>query len=389
MQPETTPPDEPRPKVSVLVTTYNRSSLLKRALGTILMQDYQDYEIVVVDDQSPDDTPEIMAQYDDPRIRYIRNAENMAKKGGDRSIFQRFVNEQARGDYFLWLCDDDYWLPSDLLSRQVRIMEDNPNVAMVVGGMVQLYPTPVKLMKPNRKDIVYSHVGNREDLLFWGNIYPDGLLPSETFLRLFAEDPGNRNIITGGTMFRMASFKKADAFAHGKGVRWQSGYLMLAGTATMGDVWYLDEPCIVAMVELESASYRGTQLDHMRDCLASIRAAFETVTGQADQDKRQRLIALRQAMQRSVFRVYLLNKISYRMGGFEKNALSGIGKIFNQQIRSRQFFRAMREHGVPLSGKERIAVRVADLPPAAIRGLGPIADRMLPGRGPWWIRLLR
>ncbi|MDX2097779.1 MAG: glycosyltransferase family 2 protein, partial [Leptolyngbyaceae cyanobacterium bins.59] len=72
------------PTVSILITTYNRSKLLKRAIDSVLAQSFQDFELVVIDDHSTDDTPELMATLTDPRIRYIRRPENLGSKYGDR-----------------------------------------------------------------------------------------------------------------------------------------------------------------------------------------------------------------------------------------------------------------------------------------------------------------
>lgn len=387
--PESVSPTGPAPMVSVLVTTYNRSCVLRRAIESIVMQDFTDFEIVVVDDQSTDDTPQVMAEYADPRIRYIRNVENMARKGGDRSIFQRFVGEQARGEFFLWLCDDDYWLPKDLMARQVRIMRDYPGVAMVFGGMAQRYPTPVPLPIPNEPYLTYEYVGGADNVTFARNIFPNGLLESESFLDLFAEDPKNRNNVTGGTMFRAASFRRANAFAHGGQVRWQSGYLMLAGTATMGDVWYLDEPCVVATVELSSASYRGTQLDHMLDCLRSIDAAFRTSLEGTDSNRGARLAFIRVKMMHSIFQTYLANKISYRLGGFRSNPLAGIEKIFEPEIQGARFHEALGIYGVPLSWQNRAAIALSAIPAAVLRILDGGLRRIVGAPPLWWKSLMR
>lgn len=387
--PESTPPSGPKPVVSILVTTYNRSALLRRALGSILQQDFTDFEIVVVDDQSTDDTSEVLASYEDARIRYVRNTENMASKGGDRSIFQRFVDSQARGEFFLWLCDDDYWLPSNLLSRQVDIMRTCPDVVMVFGGMAQLYPTETRLPIPNEPYLSYEYVDDSRKVTFARNVFPNGLIRGEKFLDLFAEDPKNRNNVTGATMFRVSSFHAAGALANGNDVRWQSGYLMLAGTATMGDVWYIDDPCVVATVELESASYRGTQLEHMQDCLRSINAAFKTALTGSDEVKNRRLAFIRLKMMHGIFQTYLSNKISFRLGGFRDNPLRGIERIFTKEIAGSDFHAAVGMYGIPLSPLNRFAIRLATLPSRVLILFDAVVRRALRRPPGWWKMLLR
>lgn len=122
------------PTVSILTTTYNRPELLPRSVRSVLAQDFQDFELIIIDDCSTDNTPEIVKSFSDPRIRYIRNETNQGGVHGDRGMVRRCVYELMRGDYFCYLCDDDFWLPKDLLSRQVAAFRKHPSLAMVIGG---------------------------------------------------------------------------------------------------------------------------------------------------------------------------------------------------------------------------------------------------------------
>jgi len=67
---------EKTPAVSVVIPTYNRAHLVGRAIRSVLNQTYQDFEIIVVDDGSTDNTEEVVKSFNDPRIRYIRHEEN-------------------------------------------------------------------------------------------------------------------------------------------------------------------------------------------------------------------------------------------------------------------------------------------------------------------------
>lgn len=88
--------------VTVAITTHNRSALLKRALEGVLAQTYEKLEILVSDDASTDDTPELMAQVRDPRFRYVR----IEEPAGIAGNFQNAL-DHARGELFLILNDDD------------------------------------------------------------------------------------------------------------------------------------------------------------------------------------------------------------------------------------------------------------------------------------------
>jgi len=76
MTKEGIPMAEKAPKVSVVIPTYNRAHLVGRAIRSVLNQTYQDFEIIVVDDGSTDNTKEVVKSFNDPRIRYIRHEKN-------------------------------------------------------------------------------------------------------------------------------------------------------------------------------------------------------------------------------------------------------------------------------------------------------------------------
>jgi glycosyltransferase involved in cell wall biosynthesis len=100
-------------EISVVVPTHNRSGLLTQTLRSVLWQRGVDLEVVVVDDGSTDDTAEVVAALDDPRIRIVRNevAQGVAAARNRGA-------EEARGEWVTFLDDDDLWAP-DKLARQL------------------------------------------------------------------------------------------------------------------------------------------------------------------------------------------------------------------------------------------------------------------------------
>ena len=106
------------PRISILITTFNRSTLLWRAAASVLGQTFADLEMVIVDDCSTDDTETVVKAMPDQRIRYTRLAENVGAQHGDVELLRRFV-ETCRGEFFLYLCDDDYLIPTDFLARAI------------------------------------------------------------------------------------------------------------------------------------------------------------------------------------------------------------------------------------------------------------------------------
>ena len=351
-----------KPLVSILITTFNRRKLLDRALKSVLMQTFTNYEIFVIDDHSEDDTPIFMKKMlkKFKNIQYIYNKENMASKGGDKSIFKKFVTEISEAKYFVWLCDDDFWISKHQLKKQISILEKNENIGMVFGGMCQKYPEIIKnLPTPNNDYIQFEYVRNSKDIIFMRNVFPDGHLKGLKFLKLFADDPSNRNSVTGATIFRRTNFEKINAFENGKEVRWQSGYLMIAGSANHSDVWYLDEPCVCAEVDVKSASYRGTQLQHFLDCVKSIEGAFYERTKVKDSFD-YKIIKTR--MIKSIWNVYLLNKIGFKIGTFKDNILNNIESALNKEISTTDFLKVAWKNNLKITYCDYIVCMSSVLP---------------------------
>ncbi len=101
--------------VSVIIGTYNRSTLLPNALNSVLEQDYSNLEVIVVDDASTDNTGEVVKQYNDPRIKYVRNEMNQGIAMVSNTGFSF-----SAGDYIALLGDDDQWIDKNKISKQVN-----------------------------------------------------------------------------------------------------------------------------------------------------------------------------------------------------------------------------------------------------------------------------
>jgi len=110
--------NEKTPTVSVIIPTYNRAHLVGRAIRSVLNQTFQDFEIIVVDDGSTDNTEEVVKGFNDPRIRYIRHEEN---HGGSAARNTGIC--AARGEYIAFLDADDEWL-SMHLHRKLQLLEE-------------------------------------------------------------------------------------------------------------------------------------------------------------------------------------------------------------------------------------------------------------------------
>jgi glycosyltransferase involved in cell wall biosynthesis len=113
------------PKVTVTIPTHNREHLLPLAIESVLQQTFSDFELIVCDDGSSDRTPELMAQLQDPRIRYLRHPHNIGKSNNMRSGF-----EAAQGEYFIKFDDDDRLTP-DFLAKTTAILDQHPDIDFV------------------------------------------------------------------------------------------------------------------------------------------------------------------------------------------------------------------------------------------------------------------
>lgn len=104
------------PLVSIVLPTYKRAKLLAQAVASVLAQSHQNWELIVVDDHSPDDTPQVMAAFDDPRIRYVRNDPNLKLP---RTLNRGFA--LARGELLTWTSDDNLFDPHAIERMVARL----------------------------------------------------------------------------------------------------------------------------------------------------------------------------------------------------------------------------------------------------------------------------
>jgi glycosyltransferase involved in cell wall biosynthesis len=105
------------PLVSIIIPTHNRAHTIERALRSVTAQTLQDFEIIIVDDASADNTADVIQNFSDPRIQYLQHQTNLFA-GAARNTGMA----AATGKYIAFLDSDDAWLP-EKLEQQIALLE--------------------------------------------------------------------------------------------------------------------------------------------------------------------------------------------------------------------------------------------------------------------------
>lgn len=105
--------------VSIITPSYNTAQFLRETIESVRAQTYTNWEMLIVDDCSTDETDDVVASFADERIRYFKNERNSGA-----AVSRNRALREAKGRYFAFLDSDDLWTP-DKLERQIRFMQEN------------------------------------------------------------------------------------------------------------------------------------------------------------------------------------------------------------------------------------------------------------------------
>lgn len=130
------------PRVSVIIPTWNRAAYIGAAIESVRAQTFADWELIVVDDGSTDETAEILGALSDPRIRVLRIAHS-----GTTSIGRNAGIRVAKGEWVAFLDSDDLWLP-EKLERQLALMAAQPACDWSYTGLAYIEATGAASPRP-------------------------------------------------------------------------------------------------------------------------------------------------------------------------------------------------------------------------------------------------
>ena len=116
--------------VSVIIPTYNRADLIRETIDSVLSQTYPEFEILICDDGSTDNTQEIINSYNDSRIKYLYQ-----KNSGLPAKARNLGLQVAKGSYIAFVDSDDIWLPTKL-AKQIQILQKKPQIMAVASNAI-------------------------------------------------------------------------------------------------------------------------------------------------------------------------------------------------------------------------------------------------------------
>jgi hypothetical protein len=259
------------PLVTFVVPCYNLAHLLPECLNSILIQTYADFEVLVMDNCSPDNTPEVVQSFRDSRVRHVRNETNI----GHIRNFNKGI-AMARGKYVWLVSADDFLINPQALARYVDVMERNPQV-----GYAFSCATTAQGANHTPEAPFWEAYTGKKDRIWKGR----------TFLRRLIR---NNCIIMSSVMARKECYQKAGMFS--LEMPYANDWYLWSSMALRYDVAYLSEPmacCRVHGESLTEAFSRGT--DHR--CIAD---EIKVICGISRQAEVAGLPSLRKACNASI-----------------------------------------------------------------------------------------
>jgi glycosyltransferase involved in cell wall biosynthesis len=205
------------PKVTFVIPCFKLAHLLSACVNSILFQTFSNFEILIMDDCSPDNTAEVAASFGDPRVKHIRNEPNL----GHLRNYNKGIG-LSRGKYVWLISADDYLRQPYVLQRYVELMDAHPEVGFV-------FCPGIKVRNGQEFEILdYSLHGNK-DRIFKGR-------------KLLATLIRQNTIVAASGMVRKTCYEKVSVFP--LDMPWGGDWYLWCVFALTTDVGYFAEPMV-------------------------------------------------------------------------------------------------------------------------------------------------
>lgn len=230
--------EKEEPLVSVFIPSYNGADFIAQTIQSVLDQTYQNFELVICDDCSPDNTVEIIRSFKDSRIKFFQNKENM----GYWKNFAQCI-EKTCGTYLKLVNDDDMLAPT-ALEKAVSILQAHPEISLVTGN---------SLVIGSNNEVIVKRFFFRKDCIFDGKSFARRTIHHG---RNFYGEPVMMTFRNDKNFLRQF-FSEATNF----GIDWELG-LELSGT---GKIYYLADVVGYFRVSTDSLSVKEKPSYHLSE----------------------------------------------------------------------------------------------------------------------------
>jgi len=210
------------PVVSFVIPCYKLAHLLPECVNSILAQTYPDIEVLIMDDCSPDNTPEVARSFKDPRVRHIRNDPNL----GHLANYNKGI-KLARGKYVWLVSADDFMGQPYVVQRYVELLEEHPEVGYAFCPGVVTGSAP--------------HTDMQQWVLRGQAVFgsQDRIIPGQ---RLVESLLGGNAIVAASGLVRRECYEKVTYFP--LNMPWAGDWYLWCAFALFYDVAYFAEPMV-------------------------------------------------------------------------------------------------------------------------------------------------
>ena len=205
------------PRVSFIVPCYKLAHLLPECVNSILTQSFQDFEILIMDDCSPDNTQQVATSFEDSRIRYVRNEKNL----GHLRNYNKGIH-LTRGRYLWLISADDYLRRPYVLEHYVRMLNEHPKIGYV-------FCPGVKVINGKEQQIIGYSCHGGKNAIFNGHKFLSKLVMENT-------------IVAASGCARKECYEKVSEFP--LDMPWGGDWYLWGLFAFYYDVGYLAEPMV-------------------------------------------------------------------------------------------------------------------------------------------------